>query len=94
MRKLDNIADVNMILMAVVAAIVFAISIAIVYSVLGGISYATYDASFGGTNTTPATNATNGLLSNLGTFYNLGPILIVVIAAVGIISAVLMVRGN
>ena len=94
MRKLDNLADVNMILTAVVAAIVFAISIAIVYAVLGGITYATYDTSFGGVNTTPAANASNNLLTNLNTFYNLGPIYIVVIAAVGIIAAVLMVRGR
>jgi len=93
MRKLleNKLADVNMILTAVVAAIVFAISIAIVYAVLGGISYSTYDASLTGT---PAQNASDNLLTNLSTFYNLGPIYIVVIAAVGIIAAVLMVRGR
>ena len=80
-----------MILTAVVAAIVFAVSIAIVYAVLGGISYTAYDASLTGT---PAANASNNLLTNLNTFYNLGPIYIVVIAAVGIIAAVLMVRGR
>ena len=96
MRKLlmDKFADINMILTAVIAAIVFAISIAIVYAVLGGISYTTYDANLGGANTTPATNASNNLLTNLSTFYNLGPIYIVVIAAVGIIAAVMMVRGR
>ena len=96
MKKLitDKFADVNMILTAVIAAIVFAISIAIVYAVLGGISYSTYDSSFGGVNTTPAQNASDSLLNNLSTFYNLGPIYIVVIAAVGIIAAVLMVRAR
>jgi len=87
----DTYGDVNMILTAVIAAIVFAISIAIVYAVLGGISYSTYDASLTGT---PAQNASDNLLSNLGTFYQLGPIYIVVIAAVGIIAAVLMIRGR
>ena len=87
----DKVAAVDMILTAVVAAIVFAISIAIVYAVLGGISYTTYDAALSGT---PAANASNNLISNLNTFYNLGPIYIVVVAAVGIIAAVLMVRGR
>ena len=93
MRSLikDTAGDVNMILTAVIAAIVFAISIAIVYAVLGGISYSTYDASLTGT---PATNASTNLVTNLGTFYSLGPIYIVVVAAVGIIAAVLMIRGG
>jgi succinate dehydrogenase/fumarate reductase cytochrome b subunit len=88
----DNDASIDMILTAIIAAIVFAISIAIVYAVLGGIDYTTYDAGIGVTNTTPAANASESLLGNLSTFYNLGPIYIVVIAAVGIIAAVLMVR--
>jgi len=90
----DTYGDLNMVLTAVIAAIVFAISIAIVYAVLGGISYSTYDANFGGVNNTPAQNASNSLISNLGTFYQLGPIYIVVIAAVGIIAAILMIRGR
>ena len=96
MRKLisDETANIDMILTAVIAAIVFAISIAIVYAVLGGISYTTYDASLGGVNTTPAVNASESLLTNLSTFYQLGPIYIVVVAAVGIIAAVLMIRGK
>jgi hypothetical protein len=87
--KKNEDASIDMILTAVVAAIVFAISIAIVYAVLGGIDYTTYDGAFAGT---PAENASTSLLGNLTTFYNLGPIYIVVIAAVGIIAAVLMVR--
>ena len=91
MRSLikDKMANIDMILTAVVAAIVFAVSIAIVYAVLGGIDYTTYDAGLTGT---PAANASNNLITNMDTFYNLGPIYIVVIAAVGIIAAVLMVR--
>ena len=90
----NKIANIDMILTAVIAAIVFAISIAIVYAVLGGIDYTTYDAAFGDVNSTPAANASDSLQTNLATFYNLGPIYIVVIAAVGIIAAVLMVRGR
>ena len=93
MRSLikDKMANIDMILTAVVAAIVFAVSIAIVYAVLGGIDYTTYDAGLAGT---PAANASDNLITNMDTFYNLGPIYIVVIAAVGIIAAVLMVRMN
>ena len=83
-----------MILTAIIAAIVFAISIAIVFAVLGGISYSTYDANLGNVNCTEAANASDSLITNLNTFYNLGPIYIVVIAAVAIIAAVLMVRGR
>ena len=92
MRSLisDETANIDMILTAVIAAIVFAISIAIVYAVLGGISYTTYDAALTGT---PAANASDSLMTNLSTFYQLGPIYIVVVAAVGIIAAVLMIRG-
>lgn len=96
MRNLisDKFADVNMIITAVIAAVLFAISIAIVYAVLGGIDYTTYDGSFGGVNETPAANASDSLISNMDTFYNLGPIYIVVIAAVGIIAAILMIRNR
>jgi len=96
MRKLwsNHHADVNMILTAVVMGIVFAISIAIIYSVLGGIDYTTIDASLGATNYTPALNASTSLQSNLATFYTLGPIAIVVVAAVGIISYVLLIRAR
>jgi hypothetical protein len=89
--KKNEDAAIDMVLTAVVAAIVFAISIAIVYAVLGGIDYTGYDSVLTGT---PAENASNSLLENLATFYTLGPIYIVVIAAVGIIAAVLMIRGR
>ena len=90
----DHNADVNMILTAVVMGIVFAISIAIIYSTLGGIDYTTIDAGIGETNTTPAANASDALQTNLATFYTLGPIAIIVVAAVGIISYVLMIRRS
>ena len=91
MRKLLEYknADVDMILTAVVMGIVFAVSIAIIYSVLGGIDYTTIDAGLTGT---PAANASGNLQTNLNTFYTLGPIAIVVVAAVGIISYVLLIR--
>ena len=87
----NDSGNIDMILTAVIAGIVFAISIAIIYSVLGGIDYTTIDAALSGT---PADNASVSLQTNLATFYTLGPIYIVVIAAVGIIAAVMLIRGR
>lgn len=86
-------ADVNMILTAVVMAIVFSISIAVVWSVLGGIAYTTIDGNIGTAAQTPCFNASETLVSNLDTFYTLGPIAIVVVAAVGIIGYVMLIRS-
>ena len=90
----DKAGNVDMVIMAVVAAVVFAISIAIVYSVLGGIDYTAYDAAIGVTGTTPAANASDNLITNLNTFYQIGPIYIIVIAAVAIIGAILVLRAK
>lgn len=96
--------DISIILMAVVAAITIAISLIIVYSIMGGLDTTTVDNSIqkiygeSGTTyrntTTPAANATNSLLSNLATFYTLSPIYIVVLAAVGIIAAIMLIMGR
>jgi ABC-type lipoprotein release transport system permease subunit len=87
MRNNEN-GNVQLILMAVVAAIVLAVSIVIVYAVLGGIDYTAIDAKLPGT---PCANASAALQSNLATFYSVSPIYIVVLAAVGIISAIMMI---
>jgi len=95
-----NHGNVQMIIMAVVAGVVLAVAIPIIFSVLGGISYQTIDTNLGGTyNATsgdwsgprPATNASSSLASNVGTFFTISPIYLVVLAAVGIISAVMMI---
>lgn len=87
--KDDERGMVEYIIIAVVAAVLFAVSIAVVYSVLGGIDYTTIDAGLTGT---PAANASGNVLSNLDTFYSVGPIYIVVIAAVAIIGAIMYLR--
>jgi len=117
MRKLlkNTNGDMNMILSAVIMAIVFAIGIIIVFNVVGGISddlssldgdlalakglskgasdetgineaWENYNAS------TIATNATDDLLSNVETFYTVAPIALIVVAAVGILSYILLLR--
>jgi len=91
MKTLNNKGNVNLILMAVVAAVVLAISIVIVFSVLGGLDNTTVDANFGGVNETPAANATDDITANLETFYTISPIYVVVLAAVGIIAAIMMI---
>jgi len=96
-------ADVNMILTAVVMAIVFAISIAVIYNVMGSFSFTTldtqYNTAMGYTtdqlaNCTNAANASDNILTNLDTFYTLGPIAITIVAAVGIIGYVMLIRGR
>jgi len=101
MRRLNDNSNgnVQIIIMAIVAAIVLAVSIPIVFSVLSGINYTTIDAvwntdvvGWAGTNgSMPARNASNALTTNLGTFYTISPIYLVVLAAVGIISAIMMI---
>ena len=91
MRKLNEEANVDMILTAVIAGVMFAIAIPIIFSVLGGVDYTTVDAGLEGT---PALNASNSLLTNVNTFFTIGPIYLVVVAAVGIIAAVLLLRGR
>ena len=72
LRKLrkNNDGNVDMILTAIIAGVMFAIAIPIIYSVLGGINYTTVDAQLSGT---PATNASNQVLSSLNTFFTIGP---------------------
>jgi ABC-type spermidine/putrescine transport system permease subunit II len=92
-------ANVDMILTAVIAGVMFAIAIPIIYSVVGGMDYDSVDEALGWNGSAldlnrPATNASNSLLSNLATFFTIGPIYLVVVAAVGIIAAVLLLRGR
>jgi hypothetical protein len=98
MKKLrsQDTGNVQLILMAVVAAIVLSISIIIVYAVLAGINYDTIDRGMGWNGSAvdlyrPSKNATGSLMTNLATFYSVSPIYIVVLAAVGIISAIMMI---
>jgi len=88
--------DMNMILAAIVMAIVFAVGIIIVYNVLASVDVSTIDSNLqtalSDTATTPALNATNDLITNVNTFYTVGPIALIVVAAVGILSYVLLLR--
>ena len=87
-----------MILAAIVMAIVFAIGIIIVYNVLGSLDVDTIDDNLqdalDDTATTPTLNATEDLIGNVNTFYTVGPIALIVVAAVGILSYVLLLRRS
>ena len=78
-----------MILAAVVMAIVFSIGLVIVFNVIGSLDTTTVDAGLTGQ---PSKNATSSLVNNTNTFFTVGPIAIIVVAAVGILSYVLMLR--
>jgi len=100
MRKLfkNRDGDMNMILAAIVMAIVLAIGIIIVYNVIASLDVATIDDNLASalsqdTSTfADADNATEDLLSNVATFYTVAPIALIVVAAVGILSYVLLLR--
>lgn len=98
-RKLlyNKDGDMNMIMAAIVMAIVFAIGIIIVYNVLASLDVSTIDTDlatnvYSGNDATPAANATENLITNVNTFYEIGPIALIVVAAVGILSYVLLLR--
>ena len=99
MRQLvsNNHADLDMIIGAVVVAITLAISIIVVWNVVGSVDTTSLDTAVrtatGGTaGQTDATNATDDLSTNLQTFYTVGPIVLIVMAAVGILGYVLLLR--
>ena len=81
--------DMNMILAAIVMAIALAIGIIIVFNVIAAVDSTTIDAGLTGT---PAANATNDLLTNTETFNTVAPIALIVVAAVGILGYVLLLR--
>lgn len=102
MRRLlsNRHGDMNMILLAIVMGIALAIGIIVVFNVHAGIAsdLSTLDsdlASAAGRSTTldtAASNASNATLTNIGTFFTIAPIALIVVAAVGILSYVLLLR--
>jgi len=91
MRRLlkNNHGDMNIIISAVVAAIALAIGIIIVFNVLASLDTTDVDGSFNGT---PAGNSTTDIQTNVETFYTVMPIVLIVMAAVAILSYVMLLR--
>ena len=94
----NEAGDVNLIMTAIVLAITLVMGVIITFAVIGGVNLTTIDANYrasiGASNTgiKPAANATNTLVSNVNTFYQIAPIMLVVIAAVGILSYLFILR--
>ena len=82
----------NAILTGIVIAITLAISVIIVWNVLASVDTTDIDSNFGDAAETPSANATGDLQTNLETFYTVMPIVLIVIAAVAILSYVMMLR--
>ena len=108
LRKFDDKANMQLIMMAVIAAVLLVVSLVVIFSVLGGIDYEGLDTDYktglglqavndnDADNATwnatrPAGNASDTLVANVETFYTISPIYLVVLAAVGIISAIMMI---
>ncbi len=93
----DNKANIEMITMGIVAGVMFAIAIPIIFNVIGSLNITTVDTTLRtamseSSGFKPAANATNNLLTQINSFFSIGPIYLVVIVAVGIIAAILILR--
>ena len=102
MRKLlpNNKGDMDFILGAIILAVTLAVGIIIVWNVMGSFSPTELDDQVtsavynnaSSDNIRPVENATNDLNANIETFYTVGPIVLIVVAAVGILSYILLLR--
>ena len=88
--------DVSLVMQAIVISITMVMGIIITYAVIGGVSVTTIDkqvaTSMGRNGAVNASNATKNIVSNVNTFFQIAPIMIVVIAAVGILSYLFILR--
>ena len=96
----NNHADVSMILTALVLAITLAIGVIVIWNVLGAVETDDVDDTLAenvysettATTIRPAYNASLDVEGNLETFYTIAPIMLIVVAAVGILGYVLLLR--
>ena len=96
----NKTADMSMILTAILIAITLAVGVIVVWNVLGSIDTADVDddiqTNVYGDSTKdtirPAYNASLDVEGNTETFYTIAPIMLIVVAAVGILSYILLLR--
>jgi len=96
----DHSADTGLVMTAVVLAVVMAVSVILVFNVLGAITTDDVDEDIRenvysettATSIRPAYNASLDVESNLETFYTIAPIMLIVVAAVGILGYILLLR--
>ena len=89
----DDEADVKMVGMVIGILITLIIAVLVFYNIAGSIDTSTIDAGFGGTNTTPAANATDATLDQAATFFSVAPIIAIVVVAVVILGYVGRIGG-
>ena len=92
MKKfLDNDhADVKMIGAVVGILITLIVAVLVFYNIAGGINTTTIDAGLTGT---PAANATDDTLTQAATFFQIAPIIAIVVVAVVILGYVSRIGG-
>ena len=98
MRKLmtNNHADVKMIGAVVGLLITIIIAVLVFYTIAGSMDNTTLDAKFtrgDSLNNTPAANATDDILDQGGTFFQIAPIIAIVVVAVVILGYVGKIGG-
>jgi len=86
-------ADVKMIGAVVGILITLIIAVLVFYNIAGSIDTTTIDANFGGTTNTPAANATEDTLDQSATFFQIAPIIAIVVVAVVILGYVNRIGG-
>ena len=74
MRMMNDKANVQMIGAVVGILITLIIAVLVFYNVAGSIDTDGIDANFGGTNETPAANATDDTMDQSATFFSIAPI--------------------
>ena len=86
-------ADVKMIGAVVGILITLIIAVLVFYNIAGTLDTTTIDANIGGTNNTPAANATEDTLDQSATFFQIAPIIAIVVVAVVILGYVNRIGG-
>jgi len=86
-------ADVKMIGAVVGILITLIIAVLVFYNIAGSIDTTTIDSNFGGVKTFPAANATEDTLDQSATFFQIAPIIAIVVVAVVILGYVNRIGG-
>lgn len=86
-------ADIRMIGAVIGIMVTLLIGILVFYNVTTSLDHTTIDAEFGPTSATPAWNASNATLDHAATFFQVAPIIGIVIVAVVVLGYVGRIGG-
>lgn len=81
-------ADVKLVGLVVGIFVTLIVAILVFYNVASNIDTSTIDGNFGGANETPSANATDSVFDQATTFFNVAPIIGIVVVAVVILGYV------